>query len=148
MYLSYFLLQNLLCRVIDVCSVHGWLLADDGYKIQDVLLELVGRRTVPQVFVNGKHIGGSDGRPWPLSLSIATFTSSLAQHNTVSAVLFLWMSDLQAAVKSGKLQSLLSKAWCNSCSKRRLQLLLTWSSQPFRSIWPSSSSLSSHSWLY
>ncbi|XP_051126895.1 glutaredoxin-C3-like [Andrographis paniculata] len=33
---------------------------DDGYKIQDVLLELVGRRTVPQVFVNGKHIGGSD----------------------------------------------------------------------------------------
>ncbi|KAG6399564.1 hypothetical protein SASPL_141045 [Salvia splendens] len=52
-------------------------LRDDGYKIQDVLLELVGRRTVPQVFVNGKHIGGSD--------------------------------DLQAAVKSGKLQSLLSK---------------------------------------
>ncbi|KAL1569528.1 Glutaredoxin-C3 [Salvia divinorum] len=35
-------------------------LRDDGYKIQDVLLELVGRRTVPQVFVNGKHIGGSD----------------------------------------------------------------------------------------
>ncbi|KAE9450356.1 hypothetical protein C3L33_17759, partial [Rhododendron williamsianum] len=36
-------------------------LRDDGYKIQDVLLELVGRRTVPQVFVNGKHVGGSDG---------------------------------------------------------------------------------------
>ncbi|XP_042022620.1 glutaredoxin-C3 [Salvia splendens] len=53
-------------------------LRDDGYKIQDVLLELVGRRTVPQVFVNGKHIGGSD--------------------------------DLQAAVKSGQLQNLLSKA--------------------------------------
>ncbi|KAK4417391.1 Glutaredoxin-C3 [Sesamum alatum] len=35
-------------------------LRDDGYKIQDVLLELVGRRTVPQVFVNGKHIGGCD----------------------------------------------------------------------------------------
>ncbi|KAL2497687.1 Glutaredoxin-C3 [Abeliophyllum distichum] len=35
-------------------------LRDDGYKIQDVLLDLVGRRTVPQVFVNGKHIGGSD----------------------------------------------------------------------------------------
>ncbi|KAH7848260.1 hypothetical protein Vadar_000272 [Vaccinium darrowii] len=35
-------------------------LRDDGYKIQDVLLELVGRRTVPQVFVNGKHVGGSD----------------------------------------------------------------------------------------
>ncbi|KAK2990456.1 hypothetical protein RJ640_011204 [Escallonia rubra] len=35
-------------------------LRDDGYQIQSVLLDLVGRRTVPQVFVNGKHIGGSD----------------------------------------------------------------------------------------
>ncbi|GJT31839.1 monothiol glutaredoxin-S6 [Tanacetum coccineum] len=35
-------------------------LRDDGYKIQNVLLELVGRRTVPQIFVNGKHIGGAD----------------------------------------------------------------------------------------
>ncbi|KAK8556839.1 hypothetical protein V6N13_064838 [Hibiscus sabdariffa] len=35
-------------------------LRDDGAKIQYVLLDLVGRSTVPQVFVNGKHIGGSD----------------------------------------------------------------------------------------
>ncbi|XVF59722.1 hypothetical protein PTKIN_Ptkin07bG0298500 [Pterospermum kingtungense] len=35
-------------------------LRDDGAKIQLVLLDLVGRSTVPQVFVNGKHIGGSD----------------------------------------------------------------------------------------
>lgn len=35
-------------------------LREDGYQIQDVLLDLVGRSTVPQVFVNGKHIGGSD----------------------------------------------------------------------------------------
>lgn len=35
-------------------------LRDDGYKIQNVLLELIGRRTVPQIFVNGKHIGGAD----------------------------------------------------------------------------------------
>ncbi|KAL8473804.1 hypothetical protein ACS0TY_029922 [Phlomoides rotata] len=53
-------------------------LRDDGYRIQDVLVELVGKRTVPQVFVNGKHIGGSD--------------------------------DVQAAVRSGQLQNLLSKA--------------------------------------
>ncbi|KAF8011080.1 hypothetical protein BT93_J1636 [Corymbia citriodora subsp. variegata] len=32
----------------------------DGARIQNVLLDLTGRRTVPQVFVNGKHIGGSD----------------------------------------------------------------------------------------
>ncbi|EEF28727.1 glutaredoxin-C3 isoform X1 [Ricinus communis] len=35
-------------------------LRDDGAQIQYVLLDLFGRRTVPQVFVNGKHIGGSD----------------------------------------------------------------------------------------
>ncbi|KAF7809695.1 glutaredoxin-C3 [Senna tora] len=35
-------------------------LRDDGYEIQNVLLDMVGRSTVPQVFVNGKHIGGSD----------------------------------------------------------------------------------------
>ncbi|MBA0570100.1 hypothetical protein Golob_003786 [Gossypium lobatum] len=35
-------------------------LRDDGAEIQYVILDLVGRGTVPQVFVNGKHIGGSD----------------------------------------------------------------------------------------
>ncbi|CAI9298110.1 unnamed protein product [Lactuca saligna] len=33
---------------------------EDGAKIQNALGELVGRRTVPQVFINGKHLGGSD----------------------------------------------------------------------------------------
>ncbi|WVZ20659.1 hypothetical protein V8G54_007981 [Vigna mungo] len=33
---------------------------EDGSKIQDVLINIVGRRTVPQVFVNGQHLGGSD----------------------------------------------------------------------------------------
>ncbi|XP_077222383.1 glutaredoxin-C4-like [Tasmannia lanceolata] len=33
---------------------------DDGADIQDALSTIIGRRTVPQVFINGKHIGGSD----------------------------------------------------------------------------------------
>ncbi|KAG0461698.1 hypothetical protein HPP92_021675 [Vanilla planifolia] len=33
---------------------------DDGWEIQDALSIIVGRRTVPQVFVKGKHLGGSD----------------------------------------------------------------------------------------
>jgi len=33
---------------------------EDGRDIQNVLLDLVGRRTVPQVFVNGQHVGGAD----------------------------------------------------------------------------------------
>ncbi|KAG6700905.1 hypothetical protein I3842_08G136600 [Carya illinoinensis] len=31
-------------------------LRDDGGQIQNVILDMVGRSTVPQVFVNGKHI--------------------------------------------------------------------------------------------
>ncbi|XP_004488030.1 glutaredoxin-C4 [Cicer arietinum] len=33
---------------------------DDGSKIQDILTNIIGKRTVPQVFINGKHLGGSD----------------------------------------------------------------------------------------
>ncbi|XP_072963148.1 glutaredoxin-C8 [Typha angustifolia] len=33
---------------------------EDGWDIQDALSEVVGRRTVPQVFIHGKHLGGSD----------------------------------------------------------------------------------------
>ncbi|KAA3470876.1 glutaredoxin-C4-like [Gossypium australe] len=39
---------------------YGTSFLDDGWNIQDALSEIVGRRTVPQVFINGKHIGGSD----------------------------------------------------------------------------------------
>ncbi|KIY96869.1 Glutaredoxin-C8 [Monoraphidium neglectum] len=33
---------------------------DDGPEYQDSLLEVVGRRTVPQVFIGGSHVGGCD----------------------------------------------------------------------------------------
>ncbi|XP_060622182.1 thioredoxin reductase 3 [Anolis sagrei] len=33
---------------------------DEGPSIQEVLLELTGQRTVPNVFVNGTHVGGCD----------------------------------------------------------------------------------------
>ncbi|XP_048343941.1 thioredoxin reductase 3 [Sphaerodactylus townsendi] len=33
---------------------------EDGQSIQDVLLGLTGQRTVPNVFVNGTHVGGCD----------------------------------------------------------------------------------------
>ncbi|KAK6202390.1 thioredoxin-like protein [Scheffersomyces amazonensis] len=32
---------------------------DDGEEIQAALLELTGQRTVPNVFINGEHIGGN-----------------------------------------------------------------------------------------
>lgn len=33
---------------------------DDGAEIQALLLEMTGQRTVPNVFIKGKHIGGCD----------------------------------------------------------------------------------------
>ena len=32
----------------------------DGADVQAALLELTGQRTVPNIFVNGKHVGGCD----------------------------------------------------------------------------------------
>ena len=33
---------------------------DDGADIQDTLLAMTGQRTVPNTFINGKHVGGND----------------------------------------------------------------------------------------
>mmetsp|Transcript_11067 Transcript_11067/g.13092 ORF Transcript_11067/g.13092 Transcript_11067/m.13092 type:complete len:155 (+) Transcript_11067:76-540(+) len=33
---------------------------DNGADVQDALLELSGQRTVPNVFIKGKHVGGND----------------------------------------------------------------------------------------
>ncbi|CAK9161783.1 unnamed protein product [Ilex paraguariensis] len=33
----------------------------DGSEIQSALAQLTGQRTVPNVFIGGKHIGGCDG---------------------------------------------------------------------------------------
>ncbi|TMW82694.1 hypothetical protein EJD97_005307 [Solanum chilense] len=51
---QFYTVRNLLSKL---CF---FLLLDDGWNIQDAISEIVGRRTVPQVFINGKHIGGSD----------------------------------------------------------------------------------------
>lgn len=31
---------------------------DDGYEVQDALEEVTGQRTVPNIFIGGKHVGG------------------------------------------------------------------------------------------
>jgi glutaredoxin 3 len=36
------------------------LVGDEGRRIQESLLEITGQRTVPNVFVAGKHVGGND----------------------------------------------------------------------------------------
>ena len=33
---------------------------ENGSAIQNALLELTGQRTVPNIFINGKHLGGND----------------------------------------------------------------------------------------
>uniref|UniRef100_A0A7S3PYV4 Glutaredoxin domain-containing protein n=1 Tax=Chaetoceros debilis TaxID=122233 RepID=A0A7S3PYV4_9STRA len=34
--------------------------ADDGWMIQNFLMDLTAQRTVPNVFIRGQHIGGND----------------------------------------------------------------------------------------
>lgn len=80
---------------------------DDGAQIQSVLLDVVGRTTVPQIFVNGKHIGGSDGEL--SSVFVLVFMLFIWHCSLQSAFLiFDYNSDLKAAVLSGQLQTLLS----------------------------------------
>lgn len=47
-----------------ISILKNWLIfiirIDDGDKIQAALAELTGRKTVPNVFVNGQSIGGGD----------------------------------------------------------------------------------------
>ncbi|KAG2405128.1 Glutaredoxin protein [Vigna angularis] len=60
--------------------------AADGADIQAALLEWTGQRTVPNVFIGGKHIGGCDnttdlhnqGKLVPLLTSAGAITKSTA----------------------------------------------------------------------
>lgn len=72
----------------------------------------MGRQTVPQVFVNGKHVGGCDGQP--SKLSISDDVQSSFKLFTLFGITLLFLgsvlySDLQMAVENGQLHDLLSK---------------------------------------
>lgn len=43
----------------DVATVLQLNQMEDGADIQDALLEISGQRTVPNIYINGKHIGGN-----------------------------------------------------------------------------------------
>jgi len=43
-----------------VSIYHSWFKVENGPQFQNALYELTGQRTVPNVFVKGQHIGGSD----------------------------------------------------------------------------------------
>jgi glutaredoxin 3 len=34
-------------------------LVENGQEIQDELFKMTGQKTVPNIFINGKHVGGS-----------------------------------------------------------------------------------------
>ncbi|CAK9438701.1 uncharacterized protein LODBEIA_P29250 [Lodderomyces beijingensis] len=50
-------------KTIDAITKEAYILeldeVDDGASIQEALLEITGQRTVPNVFIGGKHIGGN-----------------------------------------------------------------------------------------
>lgn len=83
---------------------------EDGSNIQDSLNEIVGRRTVPQVFINGKHIGGSDGNLlilcFSIPLSIFFENYNFTNDHTWTIHEFL-ATDTVEAYESGELAKLL-----------------------------------------
>ncbi|CAL9149214.1 unnamed protein product [Musa hybrid cultivar] len=72
---------------------------EDGSQIQDALSGMVGKHTVPQVFIHGKHLGGSDdtveayesGRILTL-LGIDSKDKSLNDLSLIHQSVRVWMS--------------------------------------------------------
>nr|KAJ0213181.1 hypothetical protein LSAT_V11C400227190 [Lactuca sativa] len=66
--------------------------ADDGGEIQSALHEWTGQRTVPNVFIGGKHIGGCDSKK-PLSfLSVIFYDFPVLPFSVFLNLIFLTFS--------------------------------------------------------
>jgi glutaredoxin 3 len=46
--------MNIPAKIIELDTM------DNGSEVQAALLEISGQRTVPNVFIKGKHLGGND----------------------------------------------------------------------------------------
>jgi len=46
--------MNVAAKIIELDTM------DNGNEIQAALLDISGQRTVPNVFIKGKHLGGND----------------------------------------------------------------------------------------
>ena len=69
---------------------------DEGQELQAALAAFTGQRTVPNVFINGQHLGGNDG-------TIAPLPSHAHAHSCG-----LFATDTQQAAASGKLKEMLA----------------------------------------
>lgn len=81
--------------------------SDDGGDIQNALSEIVGRRTVPQVFINGKHLGGSDGNIQTLVILFEGKSKDFF-YFYVNYMFVNLISDTVEAYESGELAKLLN----------------------------------------
>ena len=91
----------------------------DGPDMQSALAQWTGQRTVPNVFINGKHIGGCDGEPFCLHY-VDTYTGILAQYD--------WPPSTKLCYTS---YCLLAIGFCLTCQFLCVlgQTLLHWRSQ-------------------
>ena len=79
----------------------------DGADVQAALLELTGQRTVPNIFVNGKHVGGCDNVWSWLSFLIGyLFLHHLILLLSFFSVCVVSVQTL-AAIASGEFQKLM-----------------------------------------
>ena len=70
------------------------MVADDGTEIQDALLQRTGQKTVPNVFVNGTHVGGCDNTFEAHSSGRLQFLLSKGQEKSGAAVEIEYDYDL------------------------------------------------------
>lgn len=101
---------------------------DNAREIQSTLLAMTGRRTVPNVFVGGKSIGGGDevsalqaqGRLVPLLVERGALSAAAEEENGEPCNL-VEESCMQVIIQKHPIV-MFSLAWCPEC-KRSLELL-------------------------
>lgn len=58
------------------------LLKGDGSEIQSALEQWTGQRTVPNVFIGGKHVGGCDGKRSYITAALLLYFLGKLYHQT------------------------------------------------------------------
>lgn len=68
----------------------------DGADIQAALAEWTSQRTVPNVFIGGKHIGGCDSMPFKLyAIIFYSYTNGISRIIFACLLITVFLYDLQ-----------------------------------------------------
>lgn len=69
----------------EILTDHVWCVSENGTNYQDLLHEMTGQKTVPNVFINKKHIGGCDN-----TMKVVIFLTDLCMRKTMTLAESHW----------------------------------------------------------